>query len=1002
MYPSERMWSDRAAKPCLWFGLSIVCCLVFWLAMPLPAQESGICQRTLQVKDAIVAASGAATCAQVTDTHLREITVLDLRDQAIATLRANDFDGLIRLKSLDLSDNLLTSLPRGVFDELYLLKTLRLNDNLLETLPADIFRELFLLQELTLSGNRLTSLPDGLFGELSRFDGFQANGDPPDNSGPHARLRRFLDRHSITSVEEFISALPALHQERFVMVYRSEALAPQAITEEHPRIIAWGADARFVFSWPTNPETPHPFGESVEFLHQADDRTWMAGVIDFSTPTPKIAQPAVCQSCHGSLSKPLWGGYFRWGGTEGSYTGDELRANKENNYRAAYSTNPRITPLDFSASVFYYAYKRYFQESPPAAPYTGPVEEASLVLALRHAEVLFERLKAREDYAEFAENTVCSSDAGGDAQRSFMEAYDHTIGIFANELRSVSVRGSGLNGVTYPNYNYQDADFGEILVFLIVHDLWENDAAVRRLYRRVSNADLWDGERGARRAGDHMVYPVGRATAEDELIQLYRLHFGYGSRASLAAIAAAQPYYEEGNFTARFGHGHLWTMLPRICATLRGTSLEISSPGPFSVQEGETTVATLSVGEESATAELSWSLLSGTSPDGAHFEMTAEGALVFGAPKDFEAPDDANGDGTYEVTVQVSDGTTAVTADIRVTLANRNEAPVADAGPDQEDIEGGATVTLSGTGDDPDAGDTLSYAWTQTGGTTVTLSAATAATTTFKAPEELSADETLRFTLRVTDGGSLFAEDEVAVTVEASAPPLTARFEGIPDMHNGGQSPFTFQLHFSEEIAISYKTVRDTAFVVTGGTVTGARRVAPPSNLSWHIDVWPAPGADVVLVLSADRSCSARGAICTASDKSLSNGLTATIPIDPDLSVIRGSGGVPLTAWVEGLPERHDGSAAFTFELHFSEEIAISYKTVRDTAFKVTGGTVTGVRRVAPPSNLSWYINVRRASDADVGLVLAANRSCETAGAICTAIGKQLSNGLELTVPGTE
>ena len=1006
MYPSERMWPARAAKPCLWFGLSIICCLVFWLATPLPAQESGICQRTLQVKDAIVAVSGAATCAQVTDTHLREITVLDLRDQAIATLRANDFDGLIRLKSLDLSDNLLTSLPRGVFDELYLLKTLRLNDNLLETLPADIFRELFLLQELTLSGNRLTSLPDGLFGELSRFDGFQANGAPPDNSGSHARLRRFLDRHSITSVEEFIEALPALHQERFVMVYRSEALAPDAITEEHPRIIAWGADARFVFSWPTNPETPHPFGESVEFLHQADDRTWMAGVIDFSTPTPKIAQPAVCQSCHGSLSKPLWGGYNRWGGTEGSYIKDELDANRVNNYRAAASTNPRITPLDFSASVFYYGYRRYLKERLPAPPYTGPVEEASTVLALRHAEVLFERLKARADYAEFAENTVCSRDAGGDAQRSFMAAYDHTIGIFANEFRSIGLLGTGstVTGVTYPNYLYQDAaDFGEILVFLIVHDLWENDAAVRRLYRRVSNADLWNGERGRRGGGtEYLVYPMGQATAEDELIQLYRLHFGYGSRASLAAIAAAQPYYEEGTFTVRFGHGHLWTMLPRICATLRGAGLEISSPGPFSVQEGETTVATLSVGEEAATAELSWSLLSGTSPDGAHFEMTAEGALVFGAPKDFEVPDDANGDGTYEVTVQVSDGTTAVMADIRVTLANRNEAPVADAGPDQQDIAEGATVTLSGTGDDPDAGDTLSYAWTQTGGTTVTLSAATAATTTFKAPEELSADETLRFTLRVTDGGSLFAEDEVAVTVEASAPPLTARFEGIPDMHNGGQSPFTFQLHFSEEIAISYKTVRDTAFVVTGGTVTGARRVAPPSNLSWHIDVWPAPGADVVLVLSADRSCSARGAICTASDKSLSNGLTATIPIDPDLSVIRGSGGVPLTAWVEGLPERHDGSAAFTFELHFSEEIAISYKTVRDTAFKVTGGTVTGVRRVAPPSNLSWYINVRRASDADVGLVLAANRSCETAGAICTAIGKRLSNGLELTVPGTE
>ena len=752
----------------MWVGLGAG---LLWgpAAREAAAQSVNVCDRTVQVRDAIVAASGGDNCAQLTVRDMREITALDLGDQDIATLRADDFGGLVRLKSLDLSDNLLTSLPRGVFDELYLLEILRLDGNLLEGLPVGIFDQLFLLEDLSLDDNRFTSLPEGLFDELSRLDGFQASGDPPDNSGPHARLLRFLDRHSITSVEEFINALPALHQERFVMVYRSEALAPEAITEEHPRIIAWGADGRFVFSWPTNPEMPHPFGESVEFLQQADDRTWIAGAIDFSNPTPEIAQPAVCQSCHGSLSKPLWGGYFRWGGTEGSYEPDELLANAENNYRAAYSNNPRITPLDFSASVFFYGYKRYFEESSPAHPYTGPVEEASLVLALRHAEVLFERLKAREDYGEFAENTVCSSDAGGDAQRSFMDAYDHTIGVFANELRSVgSAVGSWLSGATYPNYNYQDAHFGEILVFLIVHDLWETHAAVRRLYRSVSNADLRDGERGgARRAEDHLVYPVGEATAEDELIQLYRLHFGYGGRAAIAAIAAAQPYYGEGAFTARFGEGHLWTMLPRVCATLRGAGWEIT-PGPFSVPEGETAVATLSVSEEAATAELSWSLPSGTSPDGAHFEMTAEGALVFGAPKDFESRDDANGDGTYEVSVQVSDGARSASADISVTLSNRNEAPVADAGADQEDVEGGATVALSGTGTDPDADDTLTYGWTQTGGTTVTLSAASAAATSFTAPANLSQDETLRFALRVTDAAGLYAEDEVAVTVRGS------------------------------------------------------------------------------------------------------------------------------------------------------------------------------------------------------------------------------------------
>ena len=1155
------------------------------------AQTVNVCDRTVQVRDAIVAASGGDNCAQLTLRDLREITALDLRDQDIATLRADDFDGLVRLKSLDLSDNLLTSLPRRVFDELYLLKILRLDGNLLEALPVDIFDQLFLLEDLRLDDNRFTSLPEGLFEDLTRFDGFQANGAPPDNSGPHARLVRFLDRHSITSVEEFISALPALHQERFVMVYRSEALAPEAITEEHPRIIAWGTDGRFVFSWPTNPDTPHPFGESVEFLQQTDDRTWIAGEIDFSNATPEVAQPAVCQSCHGSLSKPLWGGYFMWGGTEGSYTGSELRANKENNYRAAYSTNPRISPLDFSASVFYYGYKRYFQESSPAAPYTGPVEEASLVLALRHAEVLFERLRARDDYSEFAENTVCSSDPAGDAQRSFMEARDQTIGVFANELRAVGGRGSSTNGVTYPNYNYQDADFGEILVFLIVHDLWENDAAIRRLYRRVSNADLWNGERGARRAADHLVYPVGRATAEDELIQLYRLHFGYGTRASLAAIAAAQPYYEEGNFTARFGNGHLWTMLPRVCATLRGAGLEISSPGPFSVQEGEVAVATLSVSEEAATAELSWSLLSGTSPDSAHFEMTAEGALVFGAPKDFESPDDANGDGTYEVSVQVNDGGRSASADMSVTLSNRNEAPAADAGADQEDVEGGATVTLtgagtdpdaddtltygwtqpggttvtlsatdaasmsftapadlsadetlrfalrvtdagglyaedevavtvavaslapsvtgptaftvlegettvgtlmatdedtaaadliwsltggadrgafalttdgalslpgakdfeapddangdgtyevavqvsdggqsatadinvtlsdrneapaadagsdqagvegratvslSGTGTDPDAGDTLTYGWTQTGGTTVTLSATDAASTSFTAPADLSADETLRFTLRVTDAGGLDAEDEVAVTVIAPATsPLTASFEGVPAAHDGS-SPFTFELHFSEEAPLSYVTLRDSAFQVTGGKVTGARRQSPPSNRSWYINVQPDSNGSVVLMLPAGRACSETGAICTENGTALSNRLTITV---------QGPPATPLTARVEGVPAAHDGSSVFIFELHFSEEVSLSYVTLRDSSFKVTGGEVTNAGRQSPPSNLSWYIHVQPDSDADVELVLPAGRACTVAGAICTPDNERLSNRLELTVAGPE
>ena len=54
----------------------------------------------------------------------------------------------------------------------------------------------------------------------------------------------------------------------------------------------------------------------------------------------------------------------------------------------------------------------------------------------------------------------------------------------------------------------------------------------------------------------------------------------------------------------------------------------------------------------------------------------------------------------------------------------------------------------------------------------------------------------------------------------------------------------------------------------------------------------------------------------------------------------------PLTASVENVAASHDGENVFTFELRFSEEFGISYKTLRDHAFTVTGGTVKKAQRL--------------------------------------------------------
>ena len=109
-----------------------------------------------------------------------------------------------------------------------------------------------------------------------------------------------------------------------------------------------------------------------------------------------------------------------------------------------------------------------------------------------------------------------------------------------------------------------------------------------------------------------------------------------------------------------------------------------------------------------------------------------------------------------------------------------------------------------------------------------------------------------------------------------------------------------------------------------------------------------------------------------------------------------------LTATVHGVPSSHNGQDAFTFELRFSEapEPDFSYRTVRDHAFTVNGGSVTYVRRLEPGKNIRWEITVTPDSSADVTIALNVTTDCEAAGAICTEDGRKLSAPLELTVNG--
>ena len=118
---------------------------------------------------------------------------------------------------------------------------------------------------------------------------------------------------------------------------------------------------------------------------------------------------------------------------------------------------------------------------------------------------------------------------------------------------------------------------------------------------------------------------------------------------------------------------------------------------------------------------------------------------------------------------------------------------------------------------------------------------------------------------------------------------------------------------------------------------------------------------------------------------------------------VENTGPAALTASVHGAPSSH-GSAAFTFELHFTETPAdgFSYRTLRDHALTVTGGAVTGASRKDSGSNLKWIITVKPSGNGDVTVSLPATTDCDAQGAVCAADGRMLSGAVEFTIPEQE
>ena len=150
--------------------------------------------------------------------------------------------------------------------------------------------------------------------------------------------------------------------------------------------------------------------------------------------------------------------------------------------------------------------------------------------------------------------------------------------------------------------------------------------------------------------------------------------------------------------------------------------------------------------------------------------------------------------------------------------------------------------------------------------------------------------------------------------------------------------------------------------------------------------------------LEAWRPCGEPGAICTADGRVLSEGISTTVrglaadeqepqeqqqPDQEEEEQPQEPGPPALTASFEGMPAKHKGEGGFRFRVAFSENIGISFRALREDAFTVSGGRVTGGKRVDGRRDL-FEMTVRPESDGDVTITLPAGRECGVSGAICT------------------
>ena len=354
--------------------------------------------------------------------------------------------------------------------------------------------------------------------------------------------------------------------------------------------------------------------------------------------------------------------------------------------------------------------------------------------------------------------------------------------------------------------------------------------------------------------------------------------------------------------------------------------------------------------------------------DAAQFAIDGATGVLTMVARDFERPEDADGDNAYEVTVKATDTNAAsATKAITVTVTDATEAPGKPDAPRVGALAGtvgavGVIWTAPANTGPPIDGYDLQWRAGTTGSWT---DGPEGWNGTLAEIHGLAGDTAHQVRVRATHDEGDGTWSDPGDGTSTSATDLSGRFIRLPSTHAG--SPFTVAMLFSESPETEQSEIQDRV-EVTGGTVTDVRRILG----HWELVITPNPAESVTIVPRA-LPCEFDTAICTLDGRSLVTVFSGLVPVH--------GVGNPFVAQFSSLPRVFATGEDFEVRVGFSRAVDMTPANFAG-AWDVVNGEVVSAELV---SSREGSVTVRPAGTGEVTLFLPAGRDCLLADATCSA-----------------